>query len=71
MVECKNNIDFATSGNDGFIKLWSLARYECLNTLNGHMNLIYKMIWNPIRQCLISGSTDCFIRLWNLQECIS
>lgn len=60
--------DFASAGNDGIIRLWSI-KGEQLAELHGHDNFIYSLVSAPSGE-LISSSEDRTVRIWKGVECI-
>ncbi|KRX07820.1 WD40-repeat-containing domain [Pseudocohnilembus persalinus] len=60
-------VDLATSGKDGLIKLWNIAKGICVRQLKGHNDCVYDLIYYNER--LFSSGRDC-LKIWDLQECI-
>ena len=60
--------DFASAGNDGIVRLWSM-KGEQLAELHGHDNFIYSLVATPSGE-LISSSEDRTVRIWKGVECI-
>ncbi len=42
------------------------AVWQCINTFNAHSNSVYSITVSPDGMYLISASTDCTIKLWDL-----
>lgn len=63
-----NGEAFASSGNDGEIKLWHLYTGELKQSLTGHSDAVFSLAFHPDQHTLISGSNDATIKVWNLQQ---
>merc|ERR1719242_534134 len=59
-----------SSGEDGLIHVWETENYSKERTLKGHTSAILSL--DVHKQFIISASSDCTVRLWNLStgECI-
>ncbi|KAL8277995.1 hypothetical protein RQP46_009627 [Phenoliferia psychrophenolica] len=61
---------FASAGNDGTIRLWSLLTGESVHVLNGHDSFVYSL--SPIPASagggLISGGEDRTMRVWRAAD---
>lgn len=60
--------DFASAGNDGVIRLWSLMGTQ-VGELNGHGSFIYSLASLPSGE-LVSSGEDRTVRIWRGHECI-
>ena len=60
--------DFASAGNDGIIRLWSIAGRE-IGQLFGHENFIYSIACLPDGD-LVSSGEDRTVRVWKGNKCI-
>lgn len=60
--------DFASAGNDGIIRLWTLAGHQ-VGELVGHENFIYSLVCLPSGE-LVSSGEDRTARVWKGTECI-
>ncbi len=47
-----------TGSADKTIKIWSLADYSCLRTLEGHTNSVLKVVWLPLQSSSPSDGGD-------------
>lgn len=59
---------FASAGNDGTIKLWTLDGVEVAQ-LHGHGNFIYTLACLPSGE-IVSSSEDRTVRVWKNGQCI-
>ncbi|KAJ4370566.1 U3 small nucleolar RNA-associated protein 13 [Neocucurbitaria cava] len=64
----------ATGSGDKTVKIWSLADYSCLLTLEGHSNSVLKLAWLPYRPIdtrdkrgpqLASAAGDGLVKIWD------
>lgn len=60
--------DFASAGNDSFVRLWTLAGHQ-LASLQGHDSFIYSLSVTPDGH-LVSCGEDRTLRIWQGTECI-
>ncbi|TGO81158.1 hypothetical protein BPOR_1312g00020 [Botrytis porri] len=60
--------DFASAGNDGIIKLWTLSGKQVAE-LHGHENFIYSIASTPSGEIISSGE-DRTLRIWKDSRCI-
>ncbi|KAK4703285.1 phospholipase A-2-activating protein, partial [Phenoliferia sp. Uapishka_3] len=61
---------FASAGNDGTIRLWSLLTGESVHVLNGHDSFVYSLSPVPASAGggLISGGEDRTMRVWRAAD---
>lgn len=59
---------FASAGNDGVIRLWTLEGAE-IAQLHGHENFIYSLAVLPSGE-LLSSSEDRTVRIWRGRDCV-
>jgi U3 small nucleolar RNA-associated protein 13 len=69
-----------TGSGDQTVRLWSLANYNCILTLEGHANSVLKVIWLPSAPTsedshndkrgtfVASSSADKLVKIWDLAE---
>ncbi|KAH8731317.1 WD40-repeat-containing domain protein [Phaeosphaeriaceae sp. PMI808] len=64
----------ATGSGDKTVKIWNLADYSCLLTLEGHSNSVLKLAWLPYRPVdardkrgpqLASAAGDGLVKIWD------
>jgi U3 small nucleolar RNA-associated protein 13 len=64
----------ATGSGDKTVKIWSLADYSCLLTLEGHSNSVLKLAWLPHRPVdardrrgpqVASAAGDGLVKVWD------
>ncbi|KAF1845663.1 WD40 repeat-like protein [Cucurbitaria berberidis CBS 394.84] len=64
----------ATGSGDKTVKIWSLADYSCLLTLEGHSNSVLKLAWLPYRPVdtrdkrgpqIASAAGDGLVKIWD------
>ncbi|KAF2730412.1 small nucleolar ribonucleoprotein complex subunit [Polyplosphaeria fusca] len=67
----------ATGSGDKTVKIWNLADYSCLLTLEGHSNSVLKLAWIPFRPIdardkrgpqLASAAGDGLVKIWDTQS---
>uniref|UniRef100_A0AC34FED0 Uncharacterized protein n=1 Tax=Panagrolaimus sp. ES5 TaxID=591445 RepID=A0AC34FED0_9BILA len=66
-IETGNGMIFS-GGYEGTIKVWNLETGEFIQALEGHIGRITKMQYDNLHNRLITGSLDCTIRIWDLQN---
>ncbi|KAB8437440.1 hypothetical protein FH972_025118 [Carpinus fangiana] len=59
---------FASAGNDGIIKLWTLDGVEVAQ-LHGHSNFVYTLACLPSGE-IVSSSEDRTVRIWKDGQCV-
>ena len=62
---------FITGGEEGLVVLWSSSTGECVARMWGHTLPVSCLIVVDIvdhGRCILSGSKDCTVRLWNIEE---
>jgi U3 small nucleolar RNA-associated protein 13 len=67
----------ATGSGDKTVKIWSLADYSCLLTLEGHSNSVLKLAWLPYRPVdardkrgpqVASAAGDGLVKVWDSES---
>jgi U3 small nucleolar RNA-associated protein 12 len=66
LVPIPNGAKFAAGYSDGSIRVWNLDSSECEMTLNGHSKAISSLRCSVDGCCLVSGSRDTDIIVWDL-----
>ncbi|KAL9610128.1 MAG: hypothetical protein Q9167_005148 [Letrouitia subvulpina] len=61
-----STVNFASSGGEGKINLWSLEQDEPLSTLEGHTNRVCRVEFHPSGKYLASAGYDTSWRLWDV-----
>jgi WD40 repeat protein len=55
--------------NTGCIKVYNITDgYKYIKTLTGHMDLVTSLLYNNRYNVLLSGSEDCTIKVWNVND---
>mmetsp|Transcript_40698 Transcript_40698/g.46651 ORF Transcript_40698/g.46651 Transcript_40698/m.46651 type:complete len:185 (+) Transcript_40698:725-1279(+) len=67
-IDWKNNNIFATSSQDGVIKVWDVQSSSAIKTYNAHENNIKSLKWDYTGALLASGSEDCTVKIWTLKH---
>lgn len=62
------DVQIATAGNDGIIKLWNVEKGICTSILKGHENIVYGFSVFPSKRLLFSVSIEGAIKVWNLKN---
>merc|ERR1712146_706851 len=48
-------------------KIWSLSTGQCLQTLQGHPDCVYSVIYLQDKDQLVSGSDDKTLKIWDVK----
>jgi WD40 repeat protein len=59
---------FASVGRDQAVNLYKVDNSQQLHHLTGHTNTIYRAIFSPDSQQIITASADATIRCWDLNQ---
>ena len=67
-IHCVNwnpsNTLVGTASADLSVKLWNL-KAELKMTLNGHIEIVYNVLWHPYQPLIFTSGIDNFIIVWN------
>jgi WD40 repeat protein len=58
----------ATSGYDGYLRLWSAPDGELIQKVEAHRNYIYDLAFSADGRRLATASGDCYVKIWELYE---
>lgn len=66
LVPCLDGRFLCTGCGDGVLRIWDVAREECVQARNDHSGAILTlaMYEDPSTTMLFSGSRDCSIKIW-------
>ena len=53
----------ASGSHDRMVKLWDVATWQCLATLEGHSHSVYSIAFAPNSTMLASGSYNKTVKL--------
>ncbi|MBD2041468.1 WD40 repeat domain-containing protein [Microcoleus sp. FACHB-672] len=69
---CPQSQKIACGSGDGTIKLWDVNTDCCLNTFQGHTDVVSSIAFSSDGKTLVSGSFDETIKLWdvNIGNCL-
>ncbi|KAL3309250.1 Dip2/Utp12 protein [Cichlidogyrus casuarinus] len=62
-----NSTILVSSGQDSFIKFWSLQNHHCFMTITGHPSQVWDFDISKDFSYLVSGCADPYLRLWSLK----
>lgn len=57
---------FASTGDDGIIRLWDSSSSNLQKELFGHTNRVWALSYSPVKNLLLSGGEDHKIIIWDL-----
>jgi len=57
----------ASAGSDHSVRLWDSSG-RCLGVLDGHMDVVTSVAFNPSGNLLASASRDCTIKMWSIRK---
>lgn len=66
-VDWKDNNKFATSSQDGTIKIWDVQSSPAIKTFAEHEDSIKCLKWDHCDALLASASEDSTIKIWNVK----
>lgn len=55
-------------GEDREIRLWDISSGHLITTYQGHRDMVNSLDFSWDDRVLVSGSADCTVRVWDLQE---
>lgn len=58
----------ATGSNDKTVKIWDAETGKCLQTMEGHTDLVRSLAFDETRRRIVSASYDRTLRLWDLDD---
>jgi WD40 repeat protein len=63
-----DELEAATAGSDGTVRLWDLTLRAELQTLRGHAGKVNWVVYHPNGKLLASAGADRTVRIWNAQS---
>jgi WD40 repeat protein len=57
----------ATASWDYSVRLWDVAKRQCVHTYQGHLNEVWAILFTPDGRSLVTGSKDGSVKLWSLE----
>ncbi|MBK9073194.1 MAG: protein kinase [Myxococcales bacterium] len=61
-----NNIDIATAGPDGIVRIWNIETGSRIHERKLHDSFVTSLWWQPSTGSITSGSTDASLKRWTL-----
>lgn len=58
----------ASASGDKTVRIWNVAKRECVRVLAGHTGEVTAVCWSPDGTALASGSNDGSVQIWSLGE---
>lgn len=58
----------ATSSGDSTVKLWDLAKNECILTFEGHSHAVWSCTWHSGGDFVASASLDMTSKVWDVNR---
>lgn len=59
---------FSLIGEDKSIMLWDLGSGKLLKKMLGHKSTVYSLDFSKESSILVSGGSDCTVRLWDVKK---
>ncbi|EWC46276.1 hypothetical protein DRE_04447 [Drechslerella stenobrocha 248] len=62
-----------SASGDKTVRLWNLADYSCVKTLEGHAGIVLKAIWLNEGQQIVSAGGEGLVKVWEARtgECVT
>ncbi|KAL9477551.1 hypothetical protein ACSS6W_007392 [Trichoderma asperelloides] len=70
-VAFSHDLKYIASASDHTIRLWNLAIGRCQQTFKGHDKSVYAVAFSRDSTLIASASSDCTVKIWNVNSLIS